>query len=305
MKLIITWDDFSKQFEKLIDEGNLLVSTTVNNESELAELRNKLKEYNEKVFAFLNSSFDEVNNEYAIGYRNEKAQRFKISNVGNLPKHLNQSKKELFEEIKIKINLLLYYKRLLSISDSIINPELVNLQQRDKFSTQQILDLILDKLYELYDNNYHSVLHILSSNGVIIKRYGEEREYLKKLEDFGYVNVTHTRETLGQLTLEGKSYVEEKRKVYTETYEDVSSDNEQISTIIDELKEQLQKVGIGQEILFEELQELKELHSKLNKKNWGQIVKGKLVDLALSKLIENDTLSYIYEKLTSHHLRLP
>ena len=74
---------------------------------------------------------------------------------------------------------------------------------------------------------------------------------------------------------------------------------------VDEILENLKKLGYGQEIIFDEIQELKELYGKLNKKNWGQVVKGKLVDLALAKLVENDTISYIYEKLTNHTLRLP
>jgi len=42
----------------------------------------------------------------------------------------------------------------------------------------------------------------------------------------------------------------------------------------------------------------------LNNKNWSEVVKGKLIDLALGKLVENDTLKYIYKELTNQTLQL-
>lgn len=302
MKLNESWDKFTIQLDDFIKEGNELNQENVETEKDFNILTEKFKDFSKRCFAFLQNSFEGENNEYAYGFYNERPQRFKINGTR---KDFAQQKKEIFEDIKTKTAILPYYKKILSISDIVIRPELLKLQERDKYSTEQILDLILDKLYELYDNHYHSILTILNGNGIIIKRHGEEREYLNTLESLGYVNVMPARDVVGQLTLSGKMYVEEMRKSYKENYEDISSDKELIGKIIDEILLELKKVGLGQEILFEELQEIKELHSKLNKRNWGQIVKGKLIDLALSKLVENDTISYIYEKLTSHHLRLP
>ncbi|RXM39633.1 hypothetical protein BOQ62_10700 [Chryseobacterium sp. CH21] len=100
-------------------------------------------------------------------------------------------------------------------------------------------------------------------------------------------------------------YVEEKREATTENYDNISSNQQEINEKINEVLEHLKKLGYGQEIIFEEIEELKSLHTKLSKKNWGQVLKGKLLDLALSKLVENDTISYVYEHLTNNHLRLP
>ncbi|MCT4214977.1 hypothetical protein HZP46_05765 [Elizabethkingia anophelis] len=100
-------------------------------------------------------------------------------------------------------------------------------------------------------------------------------------------------------------HIEEKRKSYKEDYSDINSDKEEVSKKIDEIISQLTKLGYGQEIIFEELEELKALYTTLNKKNWGQIVKGKLIDLSIGKFVENETISYIYEALTDHKLRLP
>ncbi len=52
---------------------------------------------------------------------------------------------------------------------------------------------------------------------------------------------------------------------------------------IDKLAEGILRNEMGAEIIFDELQELKELVSVLNKKNWEQVLKGKLFDLAANK----------------------
>ena len=64
------------------------------------------------------------------------------------------------------------------------------------------------------------------------------------------------------------------------------------------------KQGFGQEILFNELQELKDLYPKLNKKNWGQILKGKLVDLGISQIINQEMAEMIFKGLTEQVLHL-
>lgn len=52
-------------------------------------------------------------------------------------------------------------------------------------------------------------------------------------------------------------------------------------------------MGYGQEILFNELEELKSLYPKLNKKNWSQILKGKLLDMAVEKIIDMSVVKLI------------
>ncbi|MNR37266.1 hypothetical protein D3C85_1552710 [compost metagenome] len=114
-----------------------------------------------------------------------------------------------------------------------------------------------------------------------------------------------TRSVSASITISGKIYVEEKRKTYVEDYNSIDDSSTAINASIDEILSKLATLGYGQEIIFNEIEELKELYTKMSKKTFGQVVKGKLVDLALAKLVENDTLEYIFEKLTHHHLRLP
>lgn len=68
--------------------------------------------------------------------------------------------------------------------------------------------------------------------------------------------------------------------------------------------EKLQNLGYGQEILFDEIQELKELLMNLKKKNWTEILKAKFSDLILNKIISVDTAKIIFKIITDNHEHL-
>ena len=91
----------------------------------------------------------------------------------------------------------------------------------------QDLELILDKLYELYDNNIYPILPILEGNGIILKKQREEFEYVKLLENFGYIISNNiARQADAQLTVNGKIYVENKLKQSKPNYESICDDKE-------------------------------------------------------------------------------
>ena len=73
---------------------------------------------------------------------------------------------------------------------------------------------------------------------------------------------------------------------------------------LNNLEEMLIKQGFGQEIIFNEIEELKELTKKLNKKNWSEIIKGKFVDLALEGILTKETAIKAIEFLTGTELNL-
>lgn len=87
-------------------------------------------------------------------------------------------------------------------------------------------------------------------------------------------------------------------------YDVINQSQEKLNSKIEEIIELLTKQGFGQEILFNELQELKELYPKLNKKNWGQVLKGKLVDLGIAQVINQEVAETIFKGLTEQVLRL-
>ncbi len=65
----------------------------------------------------------------------------------------------------------------------------------------------------------------------------------------------------------------------------------------------LNDVRLGQEILFEELQDLKDQLGSLKKKTWGEFLKGKLVDLTLTEILIPKAFSIIVKVLTGEDLK--
>lgn len=304
MKLFTKWSDFSNDLDQLIYELKVLNDSknSLNDLSDFEKVKSDFKQVDSKCFNFLKSSIIDDRNTIANLYFNETPTRY---NFGNQKKDFTKLKQELFEDIHCKYSILIHINQILKISDLIVNEEKVDILKRQEFDTEQILSLILEKLYEVYGGEYFPISIILLGNGIILKRFGEEIELTKVLENYGFVELIHSKILFARLTINGKMYVEQKLKSYHINYEKIDSNKIEIDRKVDEIISHLTKLGIGQEIIFDEIQELKELYTKLNKKNWGQIVKGKIIDLGLSKLIEADTLKYIYETLTENKLHLP
>jgi hypothetical protein len=81
--------------------------------------------------------------------------------------------------------------------------------------------------------------------------------------------------------------------------EDIFSPQEQ-SEILSKLNEvivKLRKLEMGQEIIFDEIDDLKSSFN-LGKKKWHQLLTGKIVDLGLSYGVEKTILDSIYSELT-------
>lgn len=73
---------------------------------------------------------------------------------------------------------------------------------------------------------------------------------------------------------------------------------------LNDIIEQLKALGYGQEIIFNEIDELKE-NFNLGKKNWFQLAKGKFFDLAVSKLVEETVIKEILSELSEGFKHLP
>ena len=70
------------------------------------------------------------------------------------------------------------------------------------------------------------------------------------------------------------------------------------------LKEQIQKLEFGQEIIFNETEEIKELITALNKKNWTELIKGKFRDLILTEVISLETAELLIQTITGEQISL-
>jgi hypothetical protein len=126
------------------------------------------------------------------------------------------------------------------------------------------------------------------------------------LADDGYVERVGGigEEVSARITVSGQLYVEEHLSPYKEDYSNIPDDKAAIDDLIDQVKEKLSTISAGQEVLFNELEELRELYGKLSKKNWGELLKGKLFDLALDRIISKETFMFIFGALTGHDLKL-
>jgi hypothetical protein len=87
------------------------------------------------------------------------------------------------------------------------------------------------------------------------------------------------------------------------TYEPKSKDKFSVSeeselhNKLNDILTKLDKQGFGQQIIFEEIEDLKN-HFNLGKKNWFQLLKGKVVDLTLKKVLNKTIVEEIYNQLS-------
>lgn len=177
-----------------------------------------------------------------------------------------------------------------------------------------IVNRILEKQFPLYSNELVEAELIKSSNSNEI-----ENEFECLLSIITYYNVgkvTDARnEDHGASVVKNGSTSKFRKEggfekllddlgTTSTNYDSINQSPEMLNSKIDEIILLLKKQGFGQEILFNELQELKDLYTKLNKKNWGQILKGKLVDLAVSQIINQETAKTIFKALTEQILHL-
>jgi hypothetical protein len=171
---------------------------------------------------------------------------------------ITEETKVIKESILDKIDYLTFNLKIISVCDYIskgTNKELIG---RQKYSTTKKLSLILKKLYELNDGSYYPIRILLEGNGVQLKSSAELRELMVILEDNGYVDRIGGLgdDDVAKITAKGSICVEEKPIAYSENYDDISSSQSDINDRIDEIITHLKNLGLGQEILFDELQEL-------------------------------------------------
>lgn len=76
-----------------------------------------------------------------------------------------------------------------------------------------------------------------------------------------------------------------------------SQEESNLHTKLNEIIDKLEQQGFGQQIIFEEIEELKN-HFNLGKKSWFQLVKGKLIELTLESVLEKTVVQEIYNNLS-------
>lgn len=267
------------------------------NPSRLAKTRSNVKRWKEDVKIFLETSimpdaefFTNLAdlNEYSI------MDDFRIRATSN--NVFDRDVKTVERMIERQRSNLTAVKEHVTICDT--------LNEKDEphvYSAQEKLDYILSKLNILASNKFYSVENILKINGVEI-RDGECGEIALLLTKKGYTlkkEEYKDNDDYIRITVKGSAYIERKLKSGTK-----KSKDENLNAKLDQALLNLQKLGFGQEIIFEELEEMREQIGKLNKKNWGQLLKGKLMDLAVGQVLNKETAGDVFRFLTDQSLTL-
>ncbi|MBE8722707.1 hypothetical protein [Sphingobacterium pedocola] len=147
------------------------------------------------------------------------------------------------------------------------------------------------KLNILHSDDFFSVERIFEVSNIDFTFF-ESEELASDLCERGYA-VRQERYDIPdviRITIKGAGYIE--RKVKRKQEQRI---NNEIDEKIDLVLSQLTKLGYGHEIVFNEL---KSLHTTLSKKSWSQLLKGKLIDLALDKVLSIEVAKSVYEQLT-------
>lgn len=303
IKLTKTWETFKAELQEMIEKGEALKNAAINSLEEFQQQESKRIAWDQKVFALIKESCSNDINPMAIELNNIAANNF------NVPNDSFPLKELIFQfkgRLQIKTQYLFFKMRILDVCDLIVCPENVYIAERSHLTLKQKQQFILDKLFALYDDNYYPIEEILHGNGVNLNREGEANELVEILENNGYVEARRFAgsKVHAKLTVVGYMFIEEAHQPATENYNDIHFSPSELVQKMDEIKDELDKLGLGHEILYNEMEELKNLYKTLNKKNWGQLLKGKLLDIAVGKLVDNATISFVYEALTDHKLKL-
>lgn len=301
MVLKIGFEEFKNEILSLTEKGEALIQAYKGKreETDLISLKEDKSTWKKQVITYVSNCFNPVNDRF----------QYELNSSGHT---FNTGFKiETSKQIEMQLQLikglcrgLIYYSELLAVYDAYTQPEDYDAEAIKNLDTAGILELILSKLYDLKKvNSYHSIKDILEGNGIELE-HGEDWEYGKQLESLGFIDSMNARTFNAKLSLNGKLHVENSRKTSETDYSQISDSDKDLHTKIDFIIEELKKRGYADQIIFEEIEELREEIPVKNKKKFGQLVKGKIVDLVMSKAIDAAAGSEIFKELTNQAFNL-
>lgn len=164
-------------------------------------------------------------------------------------------------------------------------------------------DFLLNKLNRLFNDNFYSISQIFKSNDIEF-RDGEPREIAENLFKRGYLTLLeeYGKSDYAKISIKGANYIERKNKSKLKV-NNTNKKNTELDRKLDQITEYLIQLGYGQQIIFEEIEELRDLQTKISKKSWRQLLKGKLFDLVVDEVISKDTVNQVFEFLTNSSLK--
>lgn len=158
---------------------------------------------------------------------------------------------------------------------------------------ENLKDKLTSKLYDFNrDKDKLDFLKILRQDSLI-----QKEEHLAKCQkpgcgypkdrDYGLFVVDQEIDSINEFyTFEPK----EKDKF-------TASEESALHSKLNDIIEKLEKQGLGQEVIYDEIESLKN-HFNLGKRNWFQLLKGKVIDLTIEKALEKTIVAGIYETLS-------
>ena len=298
-KLNISFTEFLSGLDKLDHDAQLLISEFKNDSEQLHKKRN---EWENLVCDYLESSISPRIEQLIDKFKNSEDENLEIIYTFNPIKDLKKKEAIAYrkEQFVFKINEFRTLKAYLFIIDSLKNPKS---DSKGHFtSIKEKLNYILEKLYALYGDEFYSINKIMSLNNIQLFE-DETSQIAKNLEKKGYVLLKdrYSNPDLVKISVRGAEYVERIRK---SKINKSSSKNFDVESKIDTVLQRLKELGYGQQIIFDELEELREVSKTLSKKSISEIVKGKVFNLVLSEAINKETAIYIYEYLTGKEFKL-
>lgn len=294
MVLKVNWKDFKNEIEGYISDGNSLLEKhkTSRTEGDFNELKEEKQSWEKAVIEYVKPSFEPEYNNFSYEFRTQRGYDL------GFKQNAQQKIKNTLDTLRDEINGLEYYLKILFIADAIVRPDEIDLKERKSLDTESKLDLILTKLYDLYDDRkYHSIKWILQGNGVELS-HGEDWDYGKMLETRGLIECLNGKNVNAKLKLEGKYAIEQARKAQLPDYSKISGSDEELKELIKKVLSEIEKLGYGQQINFDEFDELREDIPHLSKKSFGQLLKSKLGDLVAAKAFDKAIASEIFKRFT-------
>jgi hypothetical protein len=279
--------ELSADIQETLNQLEILNYEKILNQSQLNVFESKKNDWMKSVEQLFSKHFSDPDNFLITEFKWSSRERFGGIYFAGMKETFEDKVRDSQWPLHDRGRFLEDLNKLIPELDSITGKEpVIEIEDVD---IDDLFYLILYKLRRLKSDDYHSVKYILLGNGVELTKSDELSQILRELSDKYFIQTSGEHEA--RITVKGELQLNKLEKSRKRIVATKNKDT------IDEVMLELKKLGLGQEILFDELEELKGLASKLNKKNWKQIVKGKLVDLTLSKVISNETAKFIFDKV--------
>lgn len=142
---------------------------------------------------------------------------------------------------------------------------------------------------------------IKKKNDLEKKRQDNERRFIRERESANRQELRHLEAVNNQLRIKKNLFTENITNFQSEIkFDDSEFDLEELIELnqrIDEVLNRLNKLGLGQEILFNEIASLKEKGKKISKKDLKVMLIGQLTSFGM-KTIDTETAQEIFQTIT-------